>query len=198
MVSWIVYIFSHNLANGASVDLKKSPGAIFAKPGADARPGRNPGPRPGQDDTDMKPFVFKLEKVLGYRRQLEEAARLELARVLRQRDAQRSRIEIIEARIEEQEQNLQEAKTLTSAELWLWRTYRDCLAAELVDARIELIRLESEVVRCREQAVARSKERKLLEKLKSNQAVKYVREQNLAEQKEFDEMATLRYQPQAV
>jgi flagellar FliJ protein len=68
----------------------------------------------------------------------------------------------------------------------------------LEEARFAVARIEIEVTRCRKQAVERAKERKLLEKLKSTQAVKYVREQNLREQKEFDEMATIRYQPQAV
>ncbi|MBF0480136.1 MAG: flagellar export protein FliJ [Desulfovibrionaceae bacterium] len=146
----------------------------------------------------MKPFKFRLEKVLEYRRQLEEQAKMELAKALRERDLLCARVKDLEARFEELTERMAEAVSMTSAELWLWRTYKERLATELEEARFAVARIEIEVARCRKHAVERAKERKLLEKLKSTQAVKYVREQNLREQKEFDEMATIRYQPQAV
>jgi flagellar FliJ protein len=146
----------------------------------------------------MKPFKFRLEKVLEFRRQLEEQAKMELAKALRERDLLRARVKDLELRYDELNTRMAEAKSMTSAELWLWRTYKERLVRELEEARFAVARIEIEVTRCRKQAVERAKERKLLEKLKSTQAVKYVREQNLREQKEFDEMATIRYQPQAV
>jgi flagellar FliJ protein len=146
----------------------------------------------------MKPFKFRLEKVLEYRRQLEEQAKMELAKILRERDLLRARVKDLELRNDELDARMTEAKSMTSAELWLWRTYKERLTGELEEARFAVSRIEIEVARCRRQAVERAKERKLLEKLKSTQAVKYAREQNLREQKEFDEMATIRYQPQAV
>jgi flagellar FliJ protein len=43
------------------------------------------------------------------------------------------------------------------------------------------------------EAVLRSKEKKILEKLQERQARKHHVAENLSEQKEYDEMATLRY-----
>jgi len=146
----------------------------------------------------MKPFKFRLERVLDYRRQLEEQAKMELAKVLRERDLLQAKLANLEMRYDEQNWRMAEAKSMTAAELWLWRTYKERLEGELEETRFAVERIEIEVARCRRQAVERAKERKLLEKLKSTQAVKYVREQNLSEQKEFDEMATIRYRPQAV
>jgi len=81
----------------------------------------------------------------------------------------------------------------TQAEIWLWAQYRNALDKDLSTARVELSRLASILQTCREEAVLRSREKKLLEKLKERQARKHHVAETLAEQKEFDEMATLRY-----
>ena len=68
---------------------------------------------------------------------------------------------------------------------------------DIAQAELKLEELAEVRERCREAAVARSKERKLLDKLKTKKAARHVIEQNIAEQNENDEMASVRYQPPA-
>lgn len=61
-------------------------------------------------------------------------------------------------------------------------------------AELQLNQLANKVERAREEAIAKAKDRKLLEKLKTNQAEAYVKEELLKEQKSYDEMSTILYE----
>ena len=144
------------------------------------------------------PFRFNLQRVLEYRGQLEEQAKLALATALRAVTDQEGRIKALADEIRENERAITQKKTVTPAEMWLYRTYKERLLQDVAQARIKLEGLKNELNMRRTEAVARSKERKLLEKLKSNQAVNYAREESLKEQNGFDEMATIRYEPKVL
>lgn len=138
-----------------------------------------------------KPYVFKLEKVLDFRKQIEEQARLALAEAHRLHDEQKKVVQEIEQKkINHQKK---EYAKLSANDLWLWRQYDEALSRDLHSAQNRLKQLALNLQRCRIEAVQKSKDRKLLEKLKENQAKKYYEEENLKEQKEYDEMATLRF-----
>jgi len=142
-----------------------------------------------------KPFVFRLEKVLEYRRQLEDQARMALAQAQARHDAQKQLLADISMRLAvHKERGF--GKQATQGDIWLWMQYCDALEKDTAAARAELERLASILQNCRQDAVLRSRERKLLEKLKDRQARKHHVQENLAEQKEFDEMATIRHKPQ--
>lgn len=141
----------------------------------------------------MKPFHFKLDKVLDYRGQLEDQAKAALAKAQKAYDEQEALVEDIATRFEEHKAKMEEA-TRSPEEMWLWRQYRNALETDLAAARIRLQELALMLHKTREEAVKRSRDRKLLEKLKDNQARKHYDEENLREQKENDEMATIRYE----
>jgi flagellar protein FliJ len=143
-------------------------------------------------------FRFNLQRVLEYREQLEEQAKLALAGALRAVKEQKGRIDALVEAVKENEQAILKKKTVTPAEMWLYRTYKERLLQDVAQARNRLEALKQELNKRRTEAVARSKERKLLEKLKSNQAVNYAREESLKEQNGFDEMATIRYEPKVL
>lgn len=142
-----------------------------------------------------KSFAFKLEKVLDYREQLEEQAKAELAQAKTVRDAQAARLADLESRLADHMTKL-EASRKTANDMWLWRQYKEALEQDISVARLKLNSLELNLQRCRAQAVERSKDKKLLEKLKSTQAKKHHEEESAREEKENDEMATIRYEPQ--
>lgn len=139
-----------------------------------------------------KPHIFRLQKVLDYRQQLEDQARLALAQAKARHEAQERAVADVEARLA-----AHVAKGFgenpTQADIWLWNQYREALTMDLAAARAELARLALILQNCRQEAVLRSREKKLLEKLKDRQAKKHHVAENLAEQKEYDEMATLRH-----
>jgi len=139
-----------------------------------------------------KPFVFRLEKVLEYRRQLEDQARMALAQAQARHDAQEAVLEDLRQR---QAEHVAKGfgDHATQADIWLFLRYREALDQDISAAAIELQRLALILHNCRQEAVLRSREKKLLEKLKDRQARKHHVAENLSEQKEFDEMATLRY-----
>ncbi|MDO9631742.1 MAG: flagellar export protein FliJ [Humidesulfovibrio sp.] len=141
-----------------------------------------------------KPFVFRLEKVLEYRRQLEDQARMALANAQARHKAQEEVLKDVETRLAEHVDRGFGA-TATQADIWLWMQYRQALERDFVAAKVELQRLALILQTRRQEAVLRSREKKLLEKLKDRQAKKHNVAENLAEQKEFDEMSTLRYEP---
>ena len=139
-----------------------------------------------------KPFVFRLQKVLEFRQQLEDQARMALAQAQAEHSAQEEVVRGVEASLAEHLEKGFGTET-TQAEIWLWAQYRIALERDLTSGKAELERLASILQTKRQEAVLRSKEKKILEKLQERQARKHHVAENLSEQKEYDEMATLRY-----
>ncbi len=144
-----------------------------------------------------RPFTFPLQRVLDYRGQLEEQAKMALGKAQHAYSKQVDLVQGVRASIERHEAELYE-KDPSPQDLWLWRNYKARLVQELKDAERRMLELAQEVNRCRREAVNRSKDRKLLEKLKTKQKIRHDEEEELREQKEFDEAATLRYRPQDI
>lgn len=146
----------------------------------------------------MAPFRFRLEQVLAYRRQLEEQAMQELAKARALRDETARRIAHMEADLAETREKLGQAVNLPAEERWLLTGYEKALITELDAAKELLAQQEEAVDACRAVLVQKAQERELLDKLKEKQANRHAQEERLKEQRENDEIATLRYQPAAL
>ena len=96
------------------------------------------------------------------------------------------------------ESSMSQKAVVTPEELWLWQAYRSRLLDDIRLAHVQLTELESVRERCRRTLVTRAKDKKLLDKLKSNTAERHAQEERLAEQNENDDMASIRYQPPVV
>ncbi|WP_419786580.1 flagellar export protein FliJ [Pseudodesulfovibrio sp.] len=142
-----------------------------------------------------KPFSFKLEKVLDYRAQLEEQAKGELAKAQRAHDTQLKAVDELGLRLQEHLANEVDARKSVN-DMWLWRQYKEALQQDIVREKGTLQLLELKLQQSRLNAVERSKDRKLLDKLKETQARKYHEEASAKEEKENDEMAALRHKSQ--
>jgi flagellar FliJ protein len=140
-----------------------------------------------------KAFQFKLQRVLEYREQLEESAKNALAKARNDYREQVARVEGLKHSLKQHLDAMSGKKNVSSAELWLWRNYRERLEFDIKQGEHKLKELATEVDKRRREVVARSKDRKLLEKLKSNQALAFAQEEGRKEQRDLDEMATLRY-----
>ncbi len=140
-----------------------------------------------------KSFIFKLEKVLDYRRQLEDEAVALLADAQAKFDISEQKKNDLESRLRRhQREGLKPDGT--ADDIWLWQKYKDGLDMDLSRAKVELSRLALKLQKCRQDAVERSKDRKLLEKLKEKQSTRHHHEENLKEQKESEELAALRHE----
>ncbi len=140
-----------------------------------------------------KPFHFKLEKVLDYRGQLEEQAKAALAAAQAKHDRQAELVNGLRDRLAAH-MDRQAESNKSANDMWLWRQYKDALEQDISREQYRLSELELKLHQARQEAVARSKDKKLLEKLKETQAKKHHEEENAREEKENDEMATLRYE----
>jgi len=145
-----------------------------------------------------KPFRFNLERILDLRIQLEDRAKMELAKAIAAVLAHKKALDGLIRELDDRDDAMARKKTVTPGELWLWRAYRERLVQDIETAKTRLSELIEARERCRRTAVVRSKDRKLLDKLKSNKAKRHAIEQNLEEQKENDEMASVRYHPPVV
>jgi flagellar FliJ protein len=140
-----------------------------------------------------RPFLFKLEKILEYRRQLEDQAKLALSLTRQQIAEQKLRVEALHKDLEACLVELSAIKQMTQPELWLWSGWRKRLELDKTQAQAKLVELQKLAETRRLELVTKAKDRKLLEKLRAKQAEKHVQEEQRKEQKEFDETGTLRH-----
>ena len=141
----------------------------------------------------MRPFHFKLEKILEYRRQLEDQAKLALSLTRQQIAEQNVRVEALHKDLEACLLKMGSLKQMTQPELWLWTGWRKRLELDKKHAQAKLAELKQLAETRRLELVAKAKDRKLLEKLRAKQAEKHGQEEQRKEQKEFDETGTLRH-----
>ena len=145
-----------------------------------------------------RPFRFSLQKVLEYRVQLEDQAKLAFARAQAALDEQRLVVAAIEEALSRHARESAQKPQNTAADMWLNRNYAKRLAEDLLQAQTVQTQLEQVAEMRRLELVERAKELKLLEKLKEKQAQRHARDEEHKEQSQFDEMATLRYQAPAL
>ncbi len=142
-------------------------------------------------------FNFKLEKVLDYRKQLEEQAMQALAGARQAQENEEIRLRNLQDELVRQQdalyQNISDAN-----KRWLTASFIQALQEDIKQSHARLVMLKEEVSRCQADLVIKAQERKLLDKLKDKQAERYVEEEKLREQRENDETATLRYKKKAV
>jgi flagellar FliJ protein len=140
-----------------------------------------------------RPFHFKLERILEYRRQLEGQAKLAMSIVRQQIAAQNQRVEALHKDLEACLLEMSRTKQMTQPELWLWTGWRKRLELDKSQAQAKLAELRQLAEKRRLELVAKARDRKLLEKLRAKQAEKHVQEEQRKDQKEFDETGTLRH-----
>lgn len=145
-----------------------------------------------------KPFHFPLEHVLIYRRQLVDTARLELVAAQKSYQAQTRKMDEFRRKLEEACSRLQSSRLLTTAEFWLWNQHREHLLHDIAREEQRLQRLAAKVAACRGELIQRSKDAKILERLRNRKAMDHHAQERITEQNELDEMAALRHQYKGV
>ncbi len=145
-----------------------------------------------------KRFTFRLEKVLAYRQQCEDQAQMALAEASSRYRKQGEKLTGLKEEFEAARAALAGKKEVTQNDFWLWGNYKLGMEQAIANAELLLRQLGQEVVRCRENVIKRSKDRKILEKFKENQATLYEQQQKQHEQKELDEMSQLRLARQSL
>ncbi|MDE5878489.1 MAG: flagellar export protein FliJ [Desulfovibrio sp.] len=143
------------------------------------------------------PFRFKMQKVLDYRAQLEEEAKVRLAEAEhRLREAQ-DRLDAILAEVAAAEEKSRAGGLLQSGERWLHEQYLKGLHSDASAAELQCRMQRQMTEEARTLLAERAMERKLLEKLKERQKAQYQHAERLQEQHFNDEISTLRYKASA-
>lgn len=142
----------------------------------------------------VRPFRFPLQQVLDYREQLEDEARLAVAKAQQAYVKQVEFTEALRATLDAHARALYDREEpLTASEIWLWQQYKDRLRQDMIRAEQHTLELAQALNRARREAVNRSRDRQVLDKLKANQKLRHDEAERLREQSEIDEMATIRY-----
>ena len=138
-------------------------------------------------------FRFKLQKILEYREQLEDQARVALARIQQLYIEEERRSEALKALLSEQETTLYSNALLPAGERWLLEHFIRGVRDDLQSSQIRLRTLAQMMAEAQQTLRARAKDKKILEKLKARQRERYEIEERSKEQRSYDETATLRF-----
>lgn len=143
----------------------------------------------------MPRFKFKLEQVLRYREQLEDQAKMALAQCLAEYNACLEQKKSIESELETIEKKLfsgNEAFSLPEGERWLLGNYCMGLKSDLYVLAQKVNSCEIAVHQARSKLIRCSQDRQLLDKIKEKQMERHSNEEKLREQRELDEITTIR------
>ena len=133
----------------------------------------------------MEKFQFSLEKVLTYRQQLEQEAKLEFAAVQRQVNEREAKLDQIAK---------ERAQMLTVSEQTLGRMqvqHRYLAQLEQVSSelKLEVDQLQGKLDQALDGYVKAQQQRKVIEKLRTKKEAEYQQELRQAEQKQLDDLA---------
>ena len=138
-------------------------------------------------------FRFKLQKVLEYREQLEDQAKVALARVQQLHIEEEQRNEALKALLAEQENKLYSDALLPAAERWLLEHFIRGVREDLQSSHMRLRTLAQMMAEAQQTLRERAKDKKILEKLKARQRERHELVERSKEQRSYDETATLRF-----
>jgi len=138
-------------------------------------------------------FRFKLQKVLEYREQLEDQAKVALARVQQMYIEEERRSEALRTLLTEQENKLYSNVLLPAGERWVLEYFIRGVREDLQSSQMRLRTLAHMVAEAQKTLRERARDKKILEKLKARQRERYELEERYKEQRSYDETATLRF-----
>lgn len=144
------------------------------------------------------PFRFKMQKVLDFREQLEEEAKVDLALKQQKLEAARARFEQLRQELRAAEERRSATALKSAAERWLQEQYVKGLRGDVGATALQVRMLQQLTDEARKLLAARAMDRNLLEKLKERQNKHFLHEEYLKEQRVNDETATLRYKAPAL
>lgn len=138
-------------------------------------------------------FKFSMQRVLDYREQLEEEARIQFAVIQQRYRETQELLERILTDLQNYENRLYGQVIDSPGERWLLENFIKGLRSDAAEASQNLQRLEKELEVARQVLAQRARDKKLLVKLKERKQQQYIMEERLKEQRFNDEIATQRY-----
>jgi flagellar FliJ protein len=144
----------------------------------------------------MAGFKFALEKVLQYKEQLEKEVKSKLANL----NAQKERLQERHASLKKdelfQEQKLGQTPVTEMGERWLIDNYIKALRQDIQQTQKNIAMLDRQIEQTRLELAQKAKDKKVMEKLKEKHFERYKKEEQLKEQRNLDEIASIRFKAQ--
>lgn len=142
----------------------------------------------------MKRFEFNLQSLLNYRKHLEEMAQQAMARAVKDVAACETRIQSFQATHGQGAQRLEQLveKGIGSSEFKLHHAYLGAVTSMIGEEREQKTRLDQILSEKRLFLKKSSIAKKALERLREKRAKEYTLELVLSEQKELDEISSLK------
>ena len=144
------------------------------------------------------PFRFKLQKVLEYREQMEEEAKVRLAQATMQHEEAVKALQAATQALAAEQQHQADNPLMSAAERWVSDQYLKGLANDVQTAGMQERMTGQMEAEARKLLAARALDRQMLDKLKERQKRTYQHEELLKEQQFNDEIATIRFKAEAV
>ena len=141
----------------------------------------------------MAKFQFRLQRILDYREQIEEQAKMRLAKILSLISQKKEQINQYEQEFE-QISKMISMGNLSENSLWLYKESEKNILLSIDQLKKELKDLSQKAEILRQDLILKTIERKKLEKLKQKDHERFIYEEQKREQKEIDEISTLRYE----
>jgi flagellar export protein FliJ len=137
---------------------------------------------------------FRLQRVLGYRRQREEECEHALRQVQLLHQQAAAQLEALRAEAQAQEERLAQARglALTPAELQSWQRYHQVLTQRIAAQQGVVAQAAQAVAEQRQQLLVARQETKVIEKLRDRVQQRALLELTRREQQLFDELALAR------
>ena len=139
---------------------------------------------------------FSLQRVLEYKERVQDVREGELARVVAEEHEQRQQLRRLEERRATTLNHLLEAQVQPSLdldEITTTQAFVEGLQAQVRAQSDVVASLGVQVAEARESLLAARRETKTLEKLKENEAVRWLLGEKLLESRQLDEMSTVRF-----
>lgn len=144
----------------------------------------------------MAGFKFSLEKVLKYREQLENEAKALAAGLQQKSQALKDRYAQLKQEERLQEQKLAATPFSQSGDRWLIDMYIKAIRQDIAQTQTDIAKTNAELEQAKRVLAEKSKDRKIMEKLKEKHFEQYKKEEQLKEQRNLDEIASIRFKAQ--
>ena len=143
--------------------------------------------------------TFRLQRVLGYRRQHEEECEHALRQVQLLHQQEAVQLDALQTEAQAQEEHLEKAQgtTLTSAQLQSWQRYHQMLSQRIAAQQDVVAQAVQVVEKQRQQLLITRQETKVIEKLYDKAQRRALLEHTRREQQLLDELALMRSRHEA-
>ena len=143
----------------------------------------------------MPRFQFRLQQYLGIKEQIEEQKELEYAKALRTVEEEKQKLAEFRKLKDESVENLRcsVAKSISPFEIRRYNNNIERLKQQIKTQEERVAAAEAFAEQKRQELIQAMKERKSLETLKDNAREEFLKEVDMAERKQVDELVSFKY-----